>query len=24
LGKGDPNIKVAAFKKEVDLALSSY
>ena len=23
LGKGDPNIKVAAFKKEVDLALSS-
>jgi sugar phosphate isomerase/epimerase len=24
LGKGDPNMKVAAFKKEVDLALSSY
>ena len=23
LGKGDPNIKVAAFKKEVDFALSS-
>jgi hypothetical protein len=24
LGKGDQKIKVAAFKKEVDLALSNY